>query len=545
MMDFPCDSPQQNGFSLAPQPYVWEHYNRAMDRYYLMSDQTIKWVDGRTVYFKLAIDITQRKLTEKALQSSEERLRAIIEQNADGILIVDEAGIVQFTNPAAEELLAQSAASLVGKPAPFSINGDEGAAELKLTSPPRVVEMRVVSTVWENEPAQLASLRDISERRRAEERIRYQAHLLQMVSDAIISVEGEAYRIRSWNKAAEALYGWRAAEVVGKPINDVLPAHFLNDTEEEAAAYLAELGRWRGEVIHQCRDGTDLYIMASVALVTDPQNEESGMVIVAHDITGQKQLERELNAYSERLEEMVQERTAALRKAQADLVRQEKLAVLGQLAGGVAHELRNPLGAIRNAAFLLEMVVPDPDPEAAEALQILEQEVGNCNRIINSLLDFARPRPPAPVPVSMRSLLEEALAEQSIPPGVETSLTLADGACAALVDEAQMKIALSNIVLNGVQAMTQAGETAVGALTIECRIAETEEVQIIVSDTGPGVPPDLREKLFEPLYTTKAKGIGLGLALAKMLIEKNNGRIDILDNTENGAAFTIFLPRAT
>jgi signal transduction histidine kinase len=142
------------------------------------------------------------------------------------------------------------------------------------------------------------------------------------------------------------------------------------------------------------------------------------------DCLARQRAEEALREYSERLEEMVEQRTQELREAQGQLIRREKLAVLGQLAGGVGHELRNPLGAIKNAVYLLNMILEEPEPEVREALEIVEQEVGTCDSIIRSLLDFARTKAPVRREVDVNDVLRAALFRITIPEDIEVMTQL-------------------------------------------------------------------------------------------------------------------------
>jgi signal transduction histidine kinase len=255
------------------------------------------------------------------------------------------------------------------------------------------------------------------------------------------------------------------------------------------------------------------------------------------EIIVRKQAEEELLHYSERLEHMVEQRTHELSEAQERLLRQERLAVLGQLAGGVGHELRNPLGAIKNAAYLLKMAVHSSEPDVCETLDVLDEEVDHCEHIIASLLDFARPRTsdfaPAPIP----EILDAALERVSLPNNVALEKRLGAGLPAVCGDAGQLKQVFRNIIANAVQAMPEGG-----TLTIAADQDAHGRVAVSVTDTGVGIPVENREKLFEPLFTTKARGIGLGLAVIKTLVERHDGRIDVESEAGKGSTFTVSLP---
>ncbi len=259
-----------------------------------------------------------------------------------------------------------------------------------------------------------------------------------------------------------------------------------------------------------------------------------------------------LRENEERLEDMVSERTQKLRETQEQLLRQEKLAVLGQMAGGVAHELRNPLGAIKNSAYYLNLVLEDVEPEVKDVLGIMEKEVGTCNKIITSLLDFARIKFPARQKVDVNDLLQAVLARVSIPGNVELVYQLEEGLPAILVDPDQLELVFGNLVLNAIQAMTlppltNSGRKAKtpkgGRLNIQSQIS-SQWVAVSIGDTGTGISDENLAKVFEPFFSTKAKGIGLGLALTRDLVDLNKGSIEVQSQVGQGSTFTVRLPRA-
>ncbi len=244
-----------------------------------------------------------------------------------------------------------------------------------------------------------------------------------------------------------------------------------------------------------------------------------------------------LKEYSENLEEMVEKRTKELRDAQEKLVRQEKLAVLGKLAGGVGHELRNPLGAIKNAAHFLNMAIETPDPEVKEILEIIEKEITTSERIISSLLDYARAKPITRREVDIKDVVHEALSLTAIPGNVETVIQIDKALPSILADPAQLRQVFGNIILNAIQGMPEGGQ-----LIIKCETPSPEQMSISFTDTGTGIPKENLEKIWEPLFTTKARGIGLGLALCKTQVEGHGGVIEVESMLGEGATFTVKLP---
>jgi len=255
------------------------------------------------------------------------------------------------------------------------------------------------------------------------------------------------------------------------------------------------------------------------------------------ELTERKRAEEELTKHREHLEELVEERTKELRDAQEQLVRSEKLAILGQLAGGVGHELRNPLGSIKNAAYFLKMALEKPEPEVKETLEILNKEVATSEHIISSLLDFARPKPPTRHKMNINDLAQEVLSHTNVPENIKIVSKLDKSLPQILADPEQLSQVFGNLILNAIQAMPDGGQ-------LEIRSAVSPPVQVAISfaDTGVGIPEDNLEKLFEPLFTTRAKGIGLGLAITKTLVGEHGGTIEVQSKLGKGSIFTVRLP---
>jgi signal transduction histidine kinase/FixJ family two-component response regulator len=280
-------------------------------------------------------------------------------------------------------------------------------------------------------------------------------------------------------------------------------------------------------------------------IIPEEQNLVNGVAEALGLWLEHKEAEKALQEYAERLEERVEERTQELREAQEELVRQEKLAVLGQLGGGVAHELRNPLGVIKNAAYFLNMVLEEPDPEVKEMLDILEQEVRTSERIINSLLDFARPKPPVRRKVDVNEVVQAALSRTTMPANVEVVTRLDESLPTIQADPGQLAQVFGNIILNAVQAMPDGGQLLMKTWQVSEKPARSGQVVVSITDTGVGIPEENLEKLFQPLFTTKAKGIGLGLALVKMLVEGHGGSIEVESTVGEESTFTVKLPLAS
>ena len=375
------------------------------------------------------------------------------------------------------------------------------------------------------------------EKRRAEEAIQASAQewraTFDAISDAVCVLDRQG-RIRRCNKAMRDCLGKPFSEIIGhrcpgflfgtSSANDENPYVRAQQTGRRQATTVEANRRWISVVVDPLLDEADRF---------------AGAVFIRSDITELRRTEAALKEYSERLEEMVEQRTEDLHEAQSRLLRQERLAAIGQLAGGLGHELRNPLGAIKNAAYLLKMVLDHPEPEVWEGLNVLEKEVATSERIIDSLLGFGRASAPIRREVNVNDLVRQSLARTDVPKSVQVVCALEEELPTIEADAAQLVMAFTNIILNAVQAMPEGGR-----LLLRSEIPDPKWVAITCTDTGIGVPDEHRSKIFEPLFTTKAKGIGLGLALVKALIEGHGGRIEVRNEEIKGSTFTIQLPTA-
>jgi len=225
-----------------------------------------------------------------------------------------------------------------------------------------------------------------------------------------------------------------------------------------------------------------------------------------------------------------------LRNARDQLVRRERLAVLGQLAGGVGHELRHPLGVITNSIYFLRMVLTEPDEKTKEHLDIMSSQIGTAGQIVADLLDFARIKAIEREELSVAELSAAALSEHPPPEEIHVTTSLAPDLPRAFVDGRQIVQVLRNLIANACQAMPEGGE-----LTLSAE-AEGEQVRLSVADTGCGMSEETLSRIFEPLFTTKPRGIGLGLPVCRNFAEANDGRLDVESEEGKGSTFTVTLP---
>ena len=245
-----------------------------------------------------------------------------------------------------------------------------------------------------------------------------------------------------------------------------------------------------------------------------------------------------------RLAEELAETNRRLEQAQEEARRSERLAALGQLTAGLAHEIRNPLAVIKGSAETLTRRLQSADPLTTELAGYISSEVNRLNTIVTRFLNFARPlklerRPTQIIPLLDRSL---KVASERWPEGkVEVIRQYAENLPEMIVDPDLCEQAFVNLVLNAYEAMIETG----GRLTLSVATANSDGrrgVEVGVEDTGPGVPPELREQIFNPFFTTKKEGVGLGLSLVSKIVDDHRGWIRILSEPGKGACFRVFLP---
>jgi signal transduction histidine kinase len=246
---------------------------------------------------------------------------------------------------------------------------------------------------------------------------------------------------------------------------------------------------------------------------------------------------------SARLYEDLRTSYAELARTQADLVDRERLAALGELSASIAHEVRNPLGVIFNSLGSLRKILK-PEGDVALLLGIVGEEADRLNRMVGDLLDYSRPVRPALQPLQLSALLAEAVAATRQQAGasgalIETQVKVEAGVATLRADARLLRQALVNLFLNAFQAMPRGGR-----LVIEARRGQllgAPAADLCISDTGPGVAPEARAKIWQPFFTTKATGTGLGLAVVKRIVEGHGGRIE-LAGADRGAEFRLLVP---
>jgi PAS domain S-box-containing protein len=475
-----------------------------------------------------------------ATQREEGPWRSIIRSAVDAIVLIDAHGNIEAFNPAAERLFGYTEAEVLGQnvsmlmPQPYRGEHD-GYLERYLATGRRTIigigrevtgqrrdgsrfplHLSVGETEVAGERKFTGIIHDLTERVQLEDRLRASEarwrSIVDSAVDGIIVIDAKG-RIESFNPAAERLFGYTEAELVGKNVHVLMPAPYHDEHDGYMSRYLRTgekkiigIGR---EVTGLRRDGSTFPLRLSVGEMH--VNGERKFTGILADLSARVQIE-----------ERLREQTA--------------LARLGEMAAVIAHEVKNPLAGIRGAIQVIGGRLPKESRDAAVVKEIVTR-IDALNELIKDLLLFARPPQPRPAPVDLADLVQTTADLLRGDPALKTIGVRVEGnALPAMADAELLKIVFQNLLVNGVQAMHGQGDIRVTLETIDGL------ARVTFRDAGPGIAPDVLDKIFTPFFTTKARGTGLGLATAKRIVEAHGGRIAIACPPGGGTTVTVELP---
>jgi len=529
--------------------------------------------EGKLEVIGIARDITEHKNMEEKFRESEERLRNLYESVPDALAVyVGREGHLIEYNKAFKKAYGYTDEELKGKTFLDFVHPDYHAMlieEYRKEHPeeelPFVCEINGINKKGDPFPIEISVgpyrkkgrvigieviHRDISERKRAEEALRRSEEQARRLSefqnkvidtaDVWVDLLDKEGNITLWNRAAELISGYSREEVIGhKKIWEWLypDPKYRAKIFAQAKKIIEKRGRAANdETTIRCKDGTLKIIRWYDNSILDEKGKSVGSLAVGIDITEKKTMERKLQEYAEHLEEMVEERTRELKESQERLIKAERLAAIGQLATMVGHDLRNPLSSIQNACYYLKMKLgASKDKKLRKMFEIIDKEINYTNKIINDLLDFSKVKKPELKKIDVISSIRDALTQLKFPEKI-TLTTKFSEVPTIEADPDQLRRVFQNIALNGIQAMPNDGK-----LTVSTR-KNGGFVEVAFTDTGIGIPEENMDKLFIPLFTTKAQGVGLGLPICKNLVEGHNGRIEVKSKVGEGSTFTVKLP---
>lgn len=496
---------------------------------------------ARAVHYAIERQRATQDLREYAqkLWASESRFRKIIESSSDGMIILTSDLRILFLNPAAEKLLDLRQEQAQGNPFGYPVHPEE-TSEIQIPregSTPRVVEMHIVGIEWESQKAYLATLRDITDRKRADVALRESEERFRSVAetaaDAIVLAKSN-FGILYWNQTAVDMFGYEKWEVQDKPLTILLPEHHVSELIKAISELRSEEG---GNILgkplklHGIRkDNSEFPIELSLA--TRVSNEERFYSAIIRDMS---------EAYEARGRTQIQDRLAAV----------------GQLAAGIAHDFNNILGAIilYSESLLMTLDLSEGDHER---MSMIFDQAKRGAMLTSQILDFSRKSVMEPRPIDLHSFLVKfkKLLSRMLSASIQIDIESENGEFITNADPTRFQQVFINLSLNARDAMPDGGKlqfTLSKMAVKEDDPAPIDEMQpgewicVRVSDTGVGVSPNNIEHLFEPFFTTKkpGKGTGLGLAQVYGIIKQHGGYIKVDSALGVGTTFTIYLPAET
>lgn len=498
-------------------------------------------------------DITERRRAEDGLAEARRELRLILDSVGEGIHRLDADGCIAFQNRASAAMLGWEREKLIGRRSHETIHHHraDGSAYPVEDCPihrtlrdgiPRSAEGEIFHRMdgstflvdyacspMRSEDGSLTgvvvSFRDVTQRRQADERLREQAALLDMARDAVL-VRGLDHRILHWNAGAERLYGWSRDEAIGRHVGELIygePSAFLAATDA-----VVRHGGWTGEILQRAKDGREIVVEGRWSLVRDVAGVPRSILAINTDVTERRRME-------------------------AHLLRTQRLESIGTLASGITHDLNNVLAPI--LLSIEELHRKDLDADAREILGILDASARRGADLVSQVHSFARG-----VEGERASLDPAALGRQiegvvrdTFPKSIAFRLAHLPDAWSVTGDARLLHQALLNLCLNARDAMPDGGtiEMTIENVALDDTYAAMNpgsspgpHVRISVADEGAGIPSEVRERMYEPFYTTKefGKGTGLGLSTTHAIVTSHGGFMSVYSDPGRGARFHVYLP---
>ncbi|RJR47262.1 MAG: PAS domain S-box protein [Desulfobacteraceae bacterium] len=513
-------------------------------------------------------DISARKEAEEALRESAEQYRIMTSTSMDGFMIVDRDARILDANEAycrivgysRDDLLRmtvhdletmESSQETLGHIQRVIESGSDRFESRHRKKDGSMVDVEISLMSYRRSSRLLCYLRDVTELKRADEELR----------KAIMVLEN----------SPAVLFRWRAergfpVEFVSKNVTQF--GYTVEELQSGKVSFLSmihpEDRKWLGPEVREADKRGDLHFQKVYRLVTKEgksrwvddrtmiERDANGRAThhqgILLDITERKSAEEELARHRDHLEELVRDRSRELEAAQEQLVKREKLSVLGQLTAIVSHELRNPLGVIRSSTFYLQEKIKDRDQKIRKHLDRIETQVDLCDKIVGELLEYTRGSSSEMMKGEITHWLERQLENFQGTEGIRVTSLFSDNLPKVSFDEGKMTRVLNNILENAVHAvneMTRIAEEEKRDYEPRIRVEACRAeggIVIRVEDNGTGMDGETARRASEPLFTTKARGTGLGLAIVKKIVEEHGGTLNLESELRRGTKVNLWLP---
>ena len=529
--------------------------------------------DEGTMVLSAIVDITARKAAELALRESEQRFRLVVEAAPNAMVMIDPASKIAMVNTQAERVFGYSRAELAGQsvemlvperfrghhpelrrtfladPRPRPMGAGRDLYGLRKDGSEFPIEIGLNPIETDEGTMVLSAIVDITGRKAAAQALRESEQrysvLVDGVTDYAIYMVDPSGIITNWNRGAQRIKGYRTEEIVGQ--------HFSRFyTEEDRAANApqqslesaARDGRYEAQAWRVRKDGSRFLANVVIDALKDDSGRLIGFAKITRDVTERVRAARELE---EARIGLVQSRAEqALRRAQAELAHVARVATMGELTASIAHEVNQPIAAtVLNAQAALHWLGAGP-PDLEEARQALARIVDDGNRagdVIRRIRDLIKRAPPRvewfDINDAIREVIELTRAE-TVKNGVSMQTELAAGLPLVKGDRVELQQVVLNLIVNAVEAMSAVAE-GTRELLISTARADTD-VLVTVRDSGPGMPAEGLERVFDPFHTTKPTGLGMGLSISRSIIAAHGGRLWASTNAPRGAVFQFTLP---
>jgi PAS domain S-box-containing protein len=522
-------------------------------------------------YAKAVHDATEIKRVHDELEGKEEELRAVVESTPDGVLMADERGKIIFANGPAEKIFGYEREELLGKRVEVLVAAkyrrDHGGLREKYQKEPHArpmgmglelhgarkdgsefpVEISLSPAKSGKERRFVASVRDITERKKLEQEL--QTSKIQDLAQVMIrDIDG---RIVRWNSGMEGMYEFSREEAEGEISHNLLKTIFPCELIR-IEAELLRTGSWRGELVHQTKSGRRIYVSSRWVLHRDKDGKPWRILESSTDVTAMKEAqekERQLNVALEQKNAALVTAKAMIEAQTQQIAMNAKMSALGEMAGGMAHEINNPMGIIHARASDLKELAAEqevvPAKTVIETMDKIRSTATRVTRITMALRKFSRDsQHDEPVETRVQDILDDTLAfcvERLRQNSVELRLTAVDPQLRLECRAGEISQVILNLLNNAVDAIQPLPEKWVAVEIRDCR----DKLEIRVTDSGPGIPEHLRAKLGQPFFTTKevGRGTGLGLSISRGIIEAHGGRLR-LDTSCEHTRFIVQLPKA-